>query len=184
LVVNLFLPGFLIASLFSGSILASWPHNQLVARTKSLLQTASSVVQASLYEPSPYLLNPPLYRLLDHWGFVLFVLLGVAVLWRSTMLAFDRTPEGAFLAAGPRNLALFFAAALFFTLAAHRLFYRFFHVLMPVGRTAVFLAPLGALLIGSLSRRSRPITGWHGSRVRPSTPLSWLPGSTICAVSG
>ncbi|HXY77384.1 MAG TPA: hypothetical protein VEH47_01110, partial [Candidatus Acidoferrales bacterium] len=113
-------------------------------------ETARSVIQSSYYEPSAYLLNPPLYAFVVQWQWLLFPLLVVTCL---AYLVFLWSRRRAFGDPVSRSVAiggLSAAAFLLITLAVHRLMYRLGHILMPLGRRAVFIPPLCTLTIGAL----------------------------------
>ena len=145
------LPGLLLTLFFAGSILADSRHISLAWGAKSLRETLASVIEHSLYEPNPYLLSPPVYRFFIAANWLLLPLLAVAclmyaiVVWRNRAIWRDN-PMRKWCAAW----ALSAAGIVVATLGIHRLMYRLGHILMPLGRRAVFLAPLCFLTIGAL----------------------------------
>jgi hypothetical protein len=135
------LPGLLIALFLSSSVLVAWPKGQFVYGATSLRETGMGILNASLYELNPYLVNPPLRHFLHQIRIGIFPLLGVACLLRAGFLRRDR-PQ-AVLAASLAGIA----AA---TLAAHWLLFRTAHILLPKDRTAIYFVPLLTLVGGGL----------------------------------
>jgi hypothetical protein len=144
------LPGLLLTAFLAGSILADWRQISLAWGARTLGETASNAIASSYYEPSPYLLSPPVYRLVSDWHWLLFPLLGAACLLHLVGVLGDRTglrnDASRWLAAWGLSAAGILGA----TLAIHRLMYRLGRILMPLGRRAVFLIPLCMLAIGAL----------------------------------
>lgn len=140
-------PGFVLTAFLTGSILAAWPKGQFVFGAVSLGETFRSVVEASLFEVNPYLVNPPLHRVLEHGSFLLFPMLSVACLWRVLCLARRRS-----LLRDPRGRWAVAAAAIAAAaIAAHWLLFRVFHILLPKERTAIYFVPLFFLIAGTVA---------------------------------
>jgi hypothetical protein len=137
------LPGLAITYFFLGSVLQSWSHNQFVYGASSLKETGQSILRASLVWPNEYLLNPQLRYYFVECGKVLYPLLGLMLLWRAVMLYRDRAS-----AKGGR-LALISILALLVTLACHQLLYSYYDILLPRGRTGLFLALFFLLMAGA-----------------------------------
>ena len=134
------LPGLAAALAISGSVLASWPRNQLVYGSHSLAELFDGIQKCSLYELNPYLVNPPLRLALERVSCLLFPLLAAACLWRGTNSAvWHARRPAAFAAIGTAAIA------------AHWLLFRLAHVLLPKERTGVWIAPLLFLVAGSLA---------------------------------
>lgn len=143
-------PGLLLTAFLAGSILVDWRKISLAWGAHRLGETARSVIESSYYEPSPYLLSPPIYQFVSNWHWLLFPLLGVACL--AYLIVVVRAWP-ALRDQPSRRLAAWGISAtsiLLVTLAIHRLMYRLARVLMPLGRRAVFLVPLCLLAIGAL----------------------------------
>jgi len=152
-------PGLLLTVFLAGSILVDYRQISLAWGARTLGETARGVMAASYYEPSPDLLNPPIYRFVVQWRWLLFPLLGVACLahliwvWRGRMGL--RDPASRWVA----GWGLSAAAILVVTLGVHRLMYRLARIPMPLGRRAVFLVPLCLLAVGALlALRAAPRT--------------------------
>ena len=145
------LPGLLVTVFLSGWTLLNWPKGQLWFGAASLRETLVSVLQASAFRLNPQIVNPLLYPFGQRFKFVLFAVLGAVVLWRLVLLWRDRSrPREAHttwllslgvVAGGAAGLALF----------AHWLSFRLFHLLLPKDRTALYLVPLGMLVVGVIA---------------------------------
>lgn len=144
-------PGLALTGFLAGSILADWRHISLAWGARTLGETARSVIESSYYEPSPYLLNPFLYGVVTRWSYLILPLLGVSCMaywvwiWRERE-HWRSKPAARWTAAW----GLSAAGILAFALGIHRLMYRFGHILMPLGRRAIFIVPLCMLAIGAL----------------------------------
>src|SRR3970040_2224565 len=57
-------PGLVITLFLSASVVLSWPKGQLWYGAKSMLETVSSITEASLYQLNPYIVNSLLYPIL------------------------------------------------------------------------------------------------------------------------
>lgn len=159
------LPGLLLTAFLAGSILVDFRQISLAWGAKTLGETAQSVITASYYEPNPYLLNPPLYRFIVEWQWLLLPLLAATcvahlfAIWHGGRSLI--TPKSRWISA----VGVSAAAILFVALGIHRLMYRIGRILMPLGRRAVFIVPLCMLAIGAAlalrvaSRRGRWIRG-------------------------
>ncbi|MGO9261377.1 MAG: hypothetical protein ACLQU1_34490 [Bryobacteraceae bacterium] len=144
------LPGLLLAALLAGSILADWRQISLAWGARTLGETAHSVIASSYYEPNPYLLSPPVYRFASDWHWLLFPMLGAACLLHLVGVLGERPGLRSQASRWLAAWGLSAAGILVVTLAIHRLMYRLGHILMPLGRRAVFVVPLCMLAIGAL----------------------------------
>ncbi|MBZ5724706.1 MAG: hypothetical protein LAP87_06880 [Acidobacteriia bacterium] len=149
-------PGLLLTAVLAGSILVDWRNISLAWGAKSLRETFSSVIDASYYQPNPYLLNPPLYAFVSKWHEWLFPLLGIACLWQLIWILLNRSALGDPWSRWRAAFALGICGTLAVSLTIHRLMYRFVHILMPLGRRAVFIAPLCMMAAGVLSAMRAP----------------------------
>jgi hypothetical protein len=174
-------PAAAITFFLAGSALLDWRHIGLTAGTQSLFQMAASVVSASLHDPNPYLLNPPIYRFLTVWGWVPFLALALAAIVYGG-LAFSKKRWSSVDSAWPAQCAVFFGSVLALTVAGHRLLYRFFHIPMPVGRTAVFLAPVATMFVGSIAAIPGAGRLQRISRKVLAISLSAVAGYYICCL--
>jgi hypothetical protein len=142
-------PGLLVTALLAGDILVHWRQISLAWGAKSLTETAASVIKSSYYEPNDFLLSPPVYWFVTRCHKVLFPLLGVACLVQLGWVVARRRMEPDRMRWVGR-LGLGAAGILAIALGVHRVMYGVGDVLMPLGRRAIFIAPLLTLAIGAL----------------------------------
>jgi hypothetical protein len=136
------LPGLAVGYFFAGPTLLNWPKGQFTWGAQSLLETGRSLLEASLYQPNPYLLNPRLHHYFVHFGAFLYPLLGIFLLWRAVLLYRARsTVRGV----AP---ALIAAAALILTLVCHQLLFWLYGILLPLDRTGLYIALFLFLIAG------------------------------------
>ena len=152
---------------FAGPALLHWRKDDLIAGTRTLRGCLSSIISASVLRPNPYLVNPPLERILESlntapaWAAVA-VFFASAVLVVVARCVKKPVPESA-----PRlRLAMWFCGIAVLTVGGHVVLHRLLGILYPVGRTAVFLAPLSTLAIGSVV----------------AIPLAWRPAEKVRGV--
>jgi hypothetical protein len=138
------------AALFFGApALLNWPGGELWFGAQSVPDTFRSVVRDSFYEPNRFLLNPYLVGFLDRWHHLIPLLLGAAVLWHAVAaLAGRRTRESGELRRAA-SLPVFLLAVLAAALGAHWAMHRWWHIPLPMGRTALFFVPLATLAAGA-----------------------------------
>lgn len=144
-------PGALVALFFTGSILLAWQRSALVWGARSMKECLHSVTQATLFQPNPYLLNPLLHCALAACQPFLFPALGIACAFRLVTLAAGARQLRARCSRFQLALCGIGGGAAILSMACHYLLFRTQHILLPLDRTAVFLAPLGALFAGSLA---------------------------------
>ena len=137
------LPGLAVGYFLVGSTVLSWPKGQFTWGAQSLLETFRSLLQASLYEPNPYLLNPLLQHQFVHFGTFLYPLLAAFFLWRAVLLFRARR------AASGAAPVLIAGAALVITLACHQLLFWFYGILLPLDRTGLYIALFLFLMAGA-----------------------------------
>ena len=138
------LPGLLVSMFLSAPAVLHWPKGQLGYGAHSLGEMFSTVARASLYRLNPQIVNPMLLPLLEHVKpFLLPALLALAVWqwarWRPAI-------SGALLG--------ILAAAI----GAHWLLLKWFHVPLPMDRTAIWIVPLCVLAIGAAADHRRALT--------------------------
>jgi hypothetical protein len=148
-------PAILAAFFFCGYTAFRFPRSELVFGTKSLFATVSSVVNDSLYELNPDILNPlllPLFRAIQPGIFP--ALVGTSLIC-VVIATFDWRHRSAIPSRRLATLSAFAAFAIVLTLGVHRLLFHFFRILLPLDRTALYLVPLGTIALGSLTCFSR-----------------------------
>jgi len=160
-----------IAAVPSWTIL-HWPPGELYAGATSLARTFGSVAEASVYEINRHIVNPLLYAALnDIRPYLLVVLLAIAAL-QAGLLGAARGTMQIQKNAWQIGLGAAVAGAVALSLSAHWLGFRLFHLLLPLARTAVYLAPAITLLIAATATISAPsraavwnrriLVGWLG----------------------
>ena len=141
------LPGLAVGYFLVGSVVLAWPKGQFTWGADSLLNTVSSLVKASLFEPNDYLLNPRLRHYFVHFGPFLYPLLAAFLLWRLVQLSLNRSI---------RPLAVICGAALALALACHQLLYSAYGILLPLDRTAMWVVLLFLTTAGALAAVEAP----------------------------
>jgi hypothetical protein len=138
------LPGLLVSVFLSVPAVLHFPKGELNYGTHSLGEMFATVAQASLYQLNPQIVNPLLYRLLDHVKpFLLPAILVLAVWqWARWRPAFSGALLGILAAA----------------VGAHWLLLKLFRVPLPMDRTAIWIVPLCVLAIGAAALNRRPLT--------------------------
>jgi len=138
------LPGLLVSLFLSVPAVVHWPKGQLDYGAHSLREMFTTVARASLYRLNPQIVNPLLYRLLDHVKHYLLPVLLVLAAWQWVR----RRPavSGALLG--------ILAAAV----AAHWLLMKLLRVPLPMDRTAIWIVPLCVLAIGAAAPNRRALT--------------------------
>ena len=142
-------PGLVITLFLSASVVLSWPKGQLWYGAKSMRETVSSITEASLYQLNPHIVNPLLYPILARTAPILLWGLGVMGIGQVFLVFRNRRmlPDG-----HGRWLIRFggmLAAILALSLAVHWLSFRFFGLLLPRERTALYVPPLCVLILGA-----------------------------------
>lgn len=155
LLVAALIPGLTVVLLIPSWTLLHF-HEEIVAGTTSFKEMLWSLVDASRYQPSAFLINPllwPVFQLLYRYLLPLVGALALVQLfwimrdrvWRRSLREGpQQSPHTAWLCAlGSLVLSVAVLAA-----GEHRLLYRLFRLKMPVSRTGLFLLPLVTLAIG------------------------------------
>ncbi len=165
------LPGFLVTVFISGWTLLKWPKGQLWFGATSLRETLASVLEASAFRLNPQIVNPLLYPFGQRFKFVLFAVLGAIVLWRLVLLWRDRSRPRDAGTTWLLSLGVVAGGAAGLALLVHWLSFRLFHLLLPKDRTALYLIPLGMLVIGVIA--AIPLSSRIGR---------WCYRSVVCAL--
>jgi hypothetical protein len=148
------LPGLAVALFLVVPALISWPKGHFFFGAHSLKETGRNLINASIFRPNEYLLNPllhPIFVWVGHW---LYPLLGILMLCRALMLYRDRS------SAKGGGLALLFIASLTITLTFHQILKSVYGVLLPLDRTALYVALLFYLMTGAIA--AIPLKSWWG----------------------
>jgi hypothetical protein len=140
LIVGALFPGIAVTILICGYTLQHWPKDQLYYGAKSLRRVVLSVLEPSLYEPNPFLINPLIMsavRLMRRLLPIAFLVLIVTQL----VLALLRRAA----------LPILLCAMLLATSTIHGLAFKLFGLLLPQDRTALFFVPLLTLLLAAVA---------------------------------
>jgi hypothetical protein len=148
------LPGLAVGYFFVGPTVLAWPKGQFTWGAQSLLDSGRSLLQASLYEPNPYLLNPRLQHQFVHFGTFLYPLLGALFIWRAVLL------HGARAAVRGPAPVLIAGAALAITLGCHQLLFRFYGIPLPLERTGLYIALFLFVMAGAAA--AIPLDSFQG----------------------
>jgi hypothetical protein len=138
-------PGVAIGYFIVGATLLSWPKGQFTWGATSLIETGRSMLQASLFEPNAFLLNPRLRHYFVHFGTWLYPMIAIFLLWRVATLLVERP------ALRSVALALVCGVSLICTLAIHQILFSAVGILLPLDRTGLFLALLILVTAGTVA---------------------------------
>jgi 4-amino-4-deoxy-L-arabinose transferase-like glycosyltransferase len=147
--ISCFLPGFLVAFVLVGSVVWTFPKDQLYFGSNSLREMWRGLREATFDDLNPEVLNPLLLKWLTHTQLILPY---VVVL---TFLVLIVTIEVRRWRSGPAaNHPLLTETRLLIgmavvTLLVHWVAFRAMHLLLPKDRTALFFVPLLTLAFGS-----------------------------------
>jgi hypothetical protein len=148
-------PGLAVGYSLVGSVVLSWPKGQFTWGADSLWKTITSLVSASLFQPNEYLLNPRIQHYFVHFGPFLYPILAAFAVWRVAMLILEKKQN---------PLAAVCGGALLAALACHEILFEKYGILLPLDRTAMwvallFLAAAGALAATPLDSLTGRISG-------------------------
>jgi hypothetical protein len=150
-------PGLLVTVVISAPAMLAMSKFQLWWGANSLGETFHSIRESSLYELNRDVLNPILYAALDHLKLALFPVLGILCSVVMVLCIINRASlRGDQHSRWLAGLAVVILGAVLISLTAHWVSFRFFRLLLPKDRTALYLAPLGAMLAGILAAFPSP----------------------------
>jgi 4-amino-4-deoxy-L-arabinose transferase-like glycosyltransferase len=145
------LPGLFVALLICGYPLAHWKREDLWWGAHSLSEMTQSLEQSSLYQLEPRFRGSMLYTLMNSIGPWLPPLLIVLCICQIVATRFD----GSWLRDARTRWMGKFAAALvgitILSLLMSWLAFRFANLPLPIGRTGIYLVPLGTLFTGVIA---------------------------------
>jgi hypothetical protein len=154
------LPGLLVAFLICGYPVLHWHKRELWYGATSLTETVRSIVQPSLFQLDPRFEKAGLYHAMNYLKPALLPLLGALC---ACQIVVTRI-EGSWLRdARARRLGRFgsaLAAIAVLAIFTHWMGFRLFGLLLPMGRTAIYLVPLCTLLAGIIA--AAPGHSWAG----------------------
>jgi hypothetical protein len=160
------LPALAIIVGIAGWTLLHWPKGQFVYGAASLSEMFGSVLNSSVYEVNPVIVNPLLYSAIVHLPRAILTTLGLVFIWR-IVLFFRQKRDTAAEPDWHWTFAFALAAALALTVAAHWLMHVLWQILLPKERTAIYIVPLVMLLAGSAA--AAPVRSLASVLCRKST---------------
>ncbi len=142
------IPALVVVFLIPSSTLLDWRKGELTWGSESMSKTIVSMIEATLDQLNPYVVNPFLYRLADGIkpllipAFLIAIALQLAMAWsnRRKLHEEDRWRAG---------LTMITGGAAVLALSVHWLAFRILHLPLPLDRTAIFFAPLFTVMAGS-----------------------------------
>ena len=141
-------PGLMVTLLLTISVVMRFPKGELHYGAWSWGEMIGSVARDSLYQLNPQIVNPFLLEAADRIKGFLFPLLAAFAIWRAVAAARGRTSAPDVHAIWLRSLGRVLGATLALALLAHWVAFRRFRILLPMDRTALFLALLSTMLVG------------------------------------
>ena len=141
------MPGLLVVLFIPSWTLLHWGSGSIIAGVTTLKETLHSLRFASMYQPSPYLINPllmPVFQMLRAWILpVTGMLAAIQFGWIVRDRVWRRSPQEAWLCA----LGGLVSAVTILGIVEHKLAYTLFGLLIPVSRTGLFFLPLATLMV-------------------------------------
>jgi hypothetical protein len=154
------LPGLLVALLISGYPVLHWQQRQLWYGATSLGEMVRSVVQPSLFQLDPRFKKAGLYQAVSYLKPVLLPLLGALCAIQLLVTRVDGSWLCDVRARRLGRLASVLAAIAALAIFTHWIGFRLFGLLLPMGRTAIYLVPLCTLIAGIIA--ALPAQSWAG----------------------
>ena len=154
------LPGLLLALLICGYPVLHWQKSQLWYGATSLGQMAQSVVQPSLFQLDPRFEKAGLYQAMRYLKPVLLPLLGALCACQLLITRVDGSWLRDTRVRRLGRLASALAAIAALAIFTHWVGFRLFGLLLPMGRTAIYLVPLCTLIAGIIA--AVPAGSWVG----------------------
>jgi hypothetical protein len=153
------LPGLLVALIIAGYPVLHWPKRELWYGAHSLGQMAASIAEPSLFQLDPRFRSAGLYRAMNFVKPALLPLLGCLVVCQIVITRIDGSWLRDERIRRTGRYAATLAAIAILAVAMHWMSFRLIGLLLPKGRTALYLVPLFTLLAGIIAAapaRSRP----------------------------
>jgi hypothetical protein len=144
LVIACVLPGLLVSVFLTMPVVLNWSKGQMSYGAHSLAEMFTTVADSSLCRLNSQIVNPMLYRPLEALQpWLLPVVLALSA-WQ--WVRYRPSVSTALL------------TVLIATIGAHWLLFKFFHVPLPMERTAIWIVPLCVLSIGATAEKRRALT--------------------------
>jgi hypothetical protein len=154
------LPGLLVALLICGYPVLHWHKRELWYGATSLGQMARSIVQPSLFQLDPRFEKAGLYQAMIYLKPVLLPLLGALCACQLLVTRVDGSWLRDVRVRRLGRLASALAAIAALAIFTHWVGFRLFGLLLPMGRTAIYLVPLFTLVAGIIA--AVPARSWAG----------------------
>lgn len=136
------LPGFLVAAVICGYPLAHWPKGAIWEGAHSLREMTLSLVDASLYRPNAWFRG----GLMEDLKPLLLPALGILCVCQIMVTRIDRWMGGSM-----GRLAAALGGIVALSVAMSWLAFRLGNLLLPLGRTGIYLVPLVTLIAGIIA---------------------------------
>lgn len=147
----LLIPGLLVGLVLVGSVLRNWSARYITDGGSTVAEMLGSILSGSLYKLNPEFVNPWLLGKTLWLELALPLALLALVIVRIVSLRFDRSSPGDQHRKEVARLGAIAAAIVILTITAHAAAFSLFHLLMPRGRTALYLIPLATLIAVTLA---------------------------------
>jgi hypothetical protein len=175
-------PGTIVLYLVCGYTVLHWPAGQLVYGSQSVGELIRSIVDSSLWQPNPDILQPQLLTMVG-WIRAAFPYLLLAVLGLCLAQVIHRTARTGRL---PRPLAMLAFGTVIATVGIHAILFALGGVLMPKGRTASYIVPLMLVGLAALTGEQPHLRLPRSLRVRPlgaiTAAVAILAGLNVCSL--
>ena len=145
------LPGLFTVLLICGYPILRWHKRELWYGATSLGQMAQSIVQPSLFQLDPRFEKAGLYRVMNYLKPVLLPALGILCACQLIVTRIDASWLGDARARRLGRLASALTAILALAIFTHWVGFRLFGLLLPLGRTAIYLVPFSTLIAGIIA---------------------------------
>ena len=145
------LPGLLATLFLTANALLTWPKGQLWFGATSLQETFRSIIDASLYQLNPNIVNPLIYPFLNAAKQILFPLLAVFSIWRLFTILGNRRGFADLRTRWRLGLGLVLSSAMILAVTAHWVCFHWFQLPLPKERTGIYLVPMFMLSAGILA---------------------------------
>ncbi len=145
------LPGLLLGYAFCGSTLRNFPKSQLLYGATSTAESLKSVIGPTLYELNPRLLGTGLTVALTSSSQVLLPLIGALAMCCAIFIFRERAAVRRSAFRWQLDLAMVIAGSGGFAFCVHWFCFRLFGLLLPQGRTAMYLVLFATLVIGLIT---------------------------------
>jgi len=170
------MPALLVTLFLCAPVLLQFPRKDLYYGATSLHETLSTLVDASFFELNPYLVNTLLIEALTRVRSIVLPLLGVLCVYQFLMLWLNRSRVTDVHAKWMSILGCMLTGVVILSLSAHWLAFRFFHLLLPKDRTAIYVVTLCTLVVGILAAIPLPGKDVKSGRIALNAQLFVVSG--------